>query len=732
MSTVVELATAYISVVPSMEGSQGHLARALVPEAERAGDQAGEAAGEGFSDKFKVAAAAAGAAAGAALTDGLMKNLEAQGANNKVSASMGLTEEQAARSGEAAGALWSSGYGEGLEDITASVGDVMGSIEGMRDASAEDLADMTKRAQNFATAMDTDVATAAGTASLLISNGLAKDGVEAFDLLTAASQKVPTAMRADISAAAEEYGTFFSSLGFSGEEMFTALVDGSKNGIIGIDKAGDAIKEFTIRATDGSASTGEALEGIGLNANDMANAILAGGDSARGATQSIVDGLLGIEDPAAQSAAAIALFGSPLEDMNTAEIPAFLESLSTMSGGLGDVEGASTNLDSTLNSGAASGLETLKRSFQGVFMDLTEDLLPAITAFTSWAVENPGVIQAVAYGVIALGAGLGIAAAAQWVMNSALLASPLTWVVVGIVALIAGLALLVANWDTVTAFLSSTWDSFVGWIGPSISAVGDWFVNLGSGIVDFFVEWGPRFLIALTGPIGWLVAWLVTNWDSVYSTATGKWQGLLDWLGRVGGWALDKLASLGKIPGAVLGYFADAVSGATGKVGELLTYVGNVPGNILSALGNTGTLLKDAGMQIITGFFNGLKQKFEDVQDWVGGVGTWIADHKGPKAYDLALLQPAGGWIMTGLETGLIAGIPSLERTLGNVTDTIALGIPSNVNVGVSGASVMANAAQPGPAYGTPNAGPSFTINETSDPRATATAVVRHLSMEGV
>lgn len=697
MSTVLELATAYVSLVPSMDGSRGAIERQLVPDAEQAGDRAGEAAGEGFSDKFKVAAAAAGAAAGAALTDGLMKNLEAQGANNKVSASMGLNEEEAARSGEAAGALWSSGYGEGLEDITTSVGDVMGSIEGMRDASAEDLADMTKRAQNFATAMDTDVATAAGTASLLISNGLAKDGVEAFDLLTAASQKVPSAMRADISAAAEEYGTFFSSLGFSGEEMFTALVDGSANGIIGIDKAGDAIKEFTIRATDGSASTGEALEGIGLNAGEMANAILAGGDSARGATQAIVDGLLGIEDPAAQSAAAIALFGTPLEDMNTAEIPAFLDSLSNMSGGLGDVEGASTNLDSTLNSGAASGLETLKRSFQGVFMDLTEDLLPAITAFTSWAVENPGVIEAVAYGVIALGAGLGIAAAAQWVMNSALLASPLTWVVVGIVALVAGLALLVANWDTVTAFLSTTWDSFVGWIGPSISGVGDWFVNLGSGIVDFFVEWGPRFLIAITGPIGWLVAWLVSNWDSVYSTATGMWQGLVDWLGGVGGWVLDKLSSLGQIPGAVVGYFAEAVSGATGKAGELVTFVGSIPGNILTALGNTGTLLKDAGTQIITGFFTGLKDKFEDVKAWVGGVGTWIADHKGPKAYDLELLQPAGGWIMTGLETGLVAGIPSLERTLGDVTDTIALGIPSNVNVGVSGASIMSGADQAPP-----------------------------------
>lgn len=751
MSSTLELADVYVSFIPTMQGSRATIASQIVPAAESAGEEAGDAAGDGFSGKFQLAAGAAAAAAGALFVDGFMKNLELEGSTNKVAASMGLSEDQSKRAGEIAGSLWSSGYGESLEDVSTAVGDVMGSIEGMRDASAPELEALTQKAISFATAMDTDVATAAGTASLLINNGLAKDGVEAFDLLTAASQKVPASMREDISAASQEYGTFFSSLGFSGEEMFTALVDGSKNGIIGIDKAGDAIKEFTIRATDGSASTGEALEGIGLNAGDMANAILAGGDSARGATQAIVDGLLGIEDPAAQSAAAIALFGTPLEDMNTAEIPAFLDSLSNMSGGLGDVEGSAGRLDSTLNSGAASGIETLKRSFQGAFMEMSEDLLPAVTTFTDWAAENPGVVKAVAYGVSALAVALGIAAAAQWVMNSALLANPMTWIIVGIVALVAALVLLIANWDSVVAFLKDVWAGVVDWLSGVWTSITDGIATAWSAISTYFsglwaeiktgFETGWTTILDFFKQIpGWmlgafldftLIGLLIGHWDTISKGAKGAWNALVDWIKGVPGRFVSGLSSLGNLAGTVGGWVADATQGARNKFGELLTYVGNVPGNVLSALGNTGTLLKDAGVQIITGFYNGLKQKFEDVKNWVGGVGSWIADHKGPKAYDLELLRPAGGWIMTGLQRGLAEQIPALRSTLGDVTDAITLNASVKApNLGPNYAAAAMDNTFAG--TGSDRGGVNVTVNETSDPRATATAVVRHLSMEGV
>lgn len=54
----------------------------------------------------------------------------------------------------------------------------------------------------------------------------------------------------------------------------------------------------------------------------------------------------------------------------------------------------------------------------------------------------------------------GLATAATWLFSAALWANPITWIVVGIIALIAVIILLVKNWDKVTAAIKKVWDQF--------------------------------------------------------------------------------------------------------------------------------------------------------------------------------------------------------------------------------------------------------------------------------
>lgn len=664
---------------------------------------------DGLADSLGGIIAQAALAAGAAATfaEAWSLNMDLDAGTAKVTAQMRLTEDESAKVGAVAGSLYASAYGESMEDVTSSVGAVMASIKGLRSGSDEEIEAVSAAALTLASVFDVDVAEGAAAAGLLINNGLAKDGVAAFDLLTAAAQNVPPAMTGDLMEAANEYGTFFASLGYGGEEMFTALMDGANNGAIGLDKAGDAIKEFTIRATDGSTSTVEALESIGLNATDMSNQILAGGDTARSATQDIVDGLLGISDPSAQAAAAIALFGTPLEDMNVTEIPNFLGSLSNMSGGLGEVEGAGAAAADALDNHVGASLETLKRGFMGAVTEGIEPMIEPAEKVLSWASSIPGGFEAAAIAVGALGAGVAIYTVAQWAMNTAMFASPIFWVVAALGLLVAAIILVASNWETVTTFISEKWNTFTAWLGEtldsmgtwigekwdamwayvtekwgefttwlgeSLDAMGVWFVEKWDGLVAFITEWGPRFLIAISGPIGWLVAWLVTNWDSISTTAQQKWQGLLDWIGGIPGWFSEKLAPLGQLASKVGGYVTGAKDAAIAKFNELTTWVGGLPAAIKTKLGDMGSLLSDAGKQIISGFLSGLKSKFVEVKNWVGGVGTWIADNKGPKAYDLGLLVPAGGWIMDGLRSGMEAQIPALGQTLKKVSDAIQVG----------------------------------------------------------
>ena len=76
---------------------------------------------------------------------------------------------------------------------------------------------------------------------------------------------------------------------------------------------------------------------------------------------------------------------------------------------------------------------------------------------------------------------------------------------------------------------------------------------------------------------------------------------------------------------------------------NVVNWFRELPGRIAGALGNLGNTLWNAGKNIIDGFFDGIKAAFNGVKDFVSNIGNWIAEHKGPKAYDLKLLVPAGG-----------------------------------------------------------------------------------------
>lgn len=52
------------------------------------------------------------------------------------------------------------------------------------------------------------------------------------------------------------------------------------------------------------------------------------------------------------------------------------------------------------------------------------------------------------------------AIAATWAFTTALLANPITWIVIGIMALIAGIVLLIVNWKDVVAWMKKVWEQF--------------------------------------------------------------------------------------------------------------------------------------------------------------------------------------------------------------------------------------------------------------------------------
>jgi hypothetical protein len=98
----------------------------------------------------------------------------------------------------------------------------------------------------------------------------------------------------------------------------------------------------------------------------------------------LVAGLLGIEDPTLRANSAIALFGTPIEDLGTENIPTFLEQLAGMGDGLTDIDGRAAEMGDTLNDNMATSLEAVKRQFGGLLSEGIEPLLPVAQSFLSW------------------------------------------------------------------------------------------------------------------------------------------------------------------------------------------------------------------------------------------------------------------------------------------------------------------------------------------------------------
>ncbi|MFD1505257.1 hypothetical protein FE374_09390 [Georgenia yuyongxinii] len=244
---------------------------------------------------------------------------------------------------------------------------------------------------------------------------------------------------------------------------------------------------------------------------------------------------------------------------------------------------------------------------------------------------------------------------------------------------------LSAAWDTITSglstfatWLSDTWTSIKNTATDKWNGVLDFFRGIPGKVTDFFMNWT-------------LLGLLIQHWDSIKTTATEKWNALVDWVKGIPQRFVDGLAAIANIAIQIGIWVLGIKDAAVEKFMQLVDWVKELPGKILSGLGDLSRLLINAGKNIIEGLWNGLKAKWEAVKDWVGGIADWIADNKGPKAYDLNLLVNAGKWIMQGLQDGLRSEIPNLRRTLEGVSAEVARTPMAPLQVGTSASSTSAS-----------------------------------------
>ncbi|APC45837.1 tail protein [Streptococcus phage CHPC926] len=160
---------------------------------------------------------------------------------------------------------------------------------------------------------------------------------------------------------------------------------------------------------------------------------------------------------------------------------------------------------------------------------------------------------------------------------------------------------------------------------------------------------------------------------TVWSLIIGDWQGALD--------------GINQIVGAFGNYITGTFDNVMGLAKDLIKNGIDTIKGIFDSLSKIN--LFDIGKAIIDGFVKGLKSSWEAGMKFIGGIGDWIREHKGPIRKDRKLLIPAGNAIMNGLNSGLTGGFRDVQSNVSGMGDMIANAINSDYSVDI-GANVAA------------------------------------------
>lgn len=615
-----------------------------------------------------IGGAAAGAAVGAMFAAGLTAAMDAGSANAKLTAQLGLTEQEAARAGGIAGDVFSEGWGESIAEVNDAIASVGSALGGLSELTDSEMESMTRSALALAKTFELDVSEAATAAGTLINNKLVKDGEEAFDVLTKAAQTLPKSMMADIPATITEYGKHWARIGLDAKDAMGMMSQYVQAGGRDIDQAGDVLHEFARITSEETDKASEAFKGLKLPAKEMLAEIHKGGEPAKAALQRTIEALRGVKDQGEQSALAVELFGDMAGEGADA-LWAMDPATAAASSGMADAAGAAGEMEEALAADPMMAYDSIVRSLTTA---LGEFLAPALKTVSEFASEHPEAFKAIAVALALFAVALGIAAIAQWAMNAAMFASPITWIILAIVALVAAIVYVA----TQTTWFQTAWKATV----DGVSAAWDWLWDkLSTGLGDL-----ADLFLTFTG---W--KFVIEHWDKI-KEGVGE---ATDWVSNnvsesVQEW-MDRIDYLRALPGRVGAYVTGMANEAKAKGEALLAWVRGIPGSVERTVGNLGGLLRGAGRSIIQGLIDGVTGMIGSLQRRFSTITNMIPDWKGPMAVDLELLSPSGEALMTGLEAGVEDGLPSLRRTLQGVTNEI----PHNVNVGVSSAGGGGGAA---------------------------------------
>ncbi|MFD6197185.1 phage tail tape measure protein [Mycobacteriaceae bacterium NPDC060252] len=293
---------------------------------------------------------------------------------------MGLDERSIGQFATAAGHAYANNFGSSMAD---NLGAAQAALRaGLITPSADDT-EVQRTVEQLQGAGQVTEATAAQlsrSAATLIRTGFANSTSDALDIITAGFQK-GLDVSGDWLDTINEYSTQFRKLGLDGSQVLTLLKQGFEGGARDTDKVADSLKEFSIRAVDGSKTTKEGFEALGFSAEEMGKRFSAGGEQARQAFGAVLTGLRNLDDPVQQALVWQRLFGTQWEDMGDAVNKLDLD----------PAKNQFTDLQDTSKRATETATANFKSEWEGATKTVGQWFDNLKTSLSDWFVDLPGI-----------------------------------------------------------------------------------------------------------------------------------------------------------------------------------------------------------------------------------------------------------------------------------------------------------------------------------------------------
>lgn len=268
---------------------------------------------------------------------------------------------------------------------------------------------------------------------------------------------------------------------------------------------------------------------------------------------------------------------------------------------------------------AQLALEPLGSAVFSTLADVLSAMAPTLQDIGNWLKENTWAFGALGAAI----AGILIPAFVTWVAGiwastAALLASPITWIVVGIAALAAGLVLLIANWQAVSDFIGGVWNATVKGAG----ALWNDFVR---GLTEFATGFGQWFTEGLAGA-GQQIAGKAAEWfGGFFQSMVHKGGEIIEWVKQLPGKIIGGIASLASsLPQKASEAWNGFLRKSQELGGQVAEFARSLPGKITGALGDLGSLLVRSGGALVDGFLRGIQGAWNSLVGWVKQGMDWL------------------------------------------------------------------------------------------------------------